>query len=136
MENEANKRDVDYDLVVRMQNMLKEYESAKEQLRIASIDNNDKAITVDKVFELIDKLYRLKNYGKKIRQLRESQESVRIVEMSMGDREVRYDPRQAKQKIPIEKPKPAPKPRTKSANKFKEDEQEDQRQDINSENLC
>ena len=132
MENEANKREVDYDLVVRMQNMLKEYESAKEQLRIASIDNNDKAITVDKVFELIDKLYRLKNYGKKIRQMRESQENVRIVEMSMGDREVRYDPEQLKQKIPIEKPKPAPKPRTKSSNKFKEDEQEDQRQDINS----
>ena len=60
---------------------------------VNAIDNNpgqgvSRVLTVDQVFQCIDNLYSMKNYGNKIRLMRESHESARMYEMNMANNRV------------------------------------------------
>ena len=120
LENENNKKNADLDYEKRIENMIREYEQAKELLTSAMTNNMVQSITVEEVFQCIDDLYALKNYGLKIRQMRESQESARMSEASMGSREVRFDP---EYKIPSDYLRHVVKPIESESSSSEDDDQ-------------
>ena len=84
-----NKNDKNDKSVKNLEKMLNEYEIVKR-----SIDQSKdtKAITLEEVFALIPKLFELKHYGKKIKEMKDKNDSARQREHCLVSKEVKCNP--------------------------------------------
>ena len=88
IENESSLND-NKTKIGNLKKMLKDY---SEILNIFESNKNQTLIDCDEVFSSIKRLYELKNYGTKIKEMKEKQERVRDAEFKLVANETTYNP--------------------------------------------
>ena len=79
----------DRNTLKNLERMVQEYEQIK---KILEDNKGANSISCDEVFRIIDRLYKLKHYGDKIKEMKDKQQRVRDIESSMVARERSYNP--------------------------------------------